>query len=71
MEFKPIRFSFEELELCTDKFSEENLIGTLQYGKVYRGYLDGQEVTVKTWEDPEIYRSIYGENEERFIVCSF
>ncbi|KAM7503452.1 hypothetical protein LguiB_002356 [Lonicera macranthoides] len=65
MGYKPIRFSFEELELCTHSFCEENLIGTLQCGKVYRGYLGGKEVLVKKWEVPVRYRYFYGENEER------
>lgn len=69
MEYKPIRFSFDELELCTDSFCEENLIGTLQCGKVYRGYLGGKEVLVKKWEVPVRYRYFYGENEERLEVC--
>lgn len=69
MECKPITFSFKELKLCIDNFSEVNLIGTLQYGKVYGGYLGGKEVIMKKWEVPFSYRYFYGENEERLEVC--
>ncbi|CAH1444131.1 unnamed protein product [Lactuca virosa] len=40
--------SFEELKRCTDNFSEENVIGSGGYGKVYRGTLTtGHEVAIK------------------------
>lgn len=54
------RFSFEELELFTNGFSQENFIGNTQFGKVYRGNIlkngmEAQEVTVKIWVDRGIY----------------
>ncbi|XP_023756270.1 leucine-rich repeat receptor protein kinase HPCA1 [Lactuca sativa] len=40
--------SFEELKRCTDNFSEEYVIGSGGYGKVYRGTLStGHEVAIK------------------------
>nr|POF11971.1 putative leucine-rich repeat receptor-like protein kinase [Quercus suber] len=41
-------FSFEELKKYTNKFSEENFIGSGGYGKVYRGTLPtGQPIAIK------------------------
>ncbi|KAK9070740.1 hypothetical protein SSX86_011142 [Deinandra increscens subsp. villosa] len=41
-------FSFEELNRCTNNFSESNNIGTGGYGTVYKGSLpDGQLIAIK------------------------
>ncbi|PWA79140.1 protein kinase-like domain-containing protein [Artemisia annua] len=40
--------SFEELKRCSNNFSEENIIGSGGYGKVYKGTLNtGQVVAIK------------------------
>lgn len=75
MESKHIReFTYEDLKLYTNEFSQDNLIGKFQFGRVYRGKIplnsiemdEVQEVTVKIWEDPEIYEVCHPEdNEER------
>ncbi|KAF3942810.1 hypothetical protein CMV_030565, partial [Castanea mollissima] len=50
MEFSVKKYSWRELELLTDSFCEENFIGNVKHGKVYRGKTEqGQEVTVKIW----------------------
>ncbi|KAK9997297.1 hypothetical protein SO802_021983 [Lithocarpus litseifolius] len=50
MEFSVKKYSWRELEILTDSFSEENFIGNVKHGKVYRGKTkQGQEVTVKIW----------------------
>ena len=50
MEFSVKKYCWRELELLTDSFSEENFIGNVKHGKVYRGKTEqGQEVTVKIW----------------------
>lgn len=43
--------SFEDLRSYTNGFSEENLIGNFQFGKVYLGEMEGRKVTVKIWDD--------------------
>ncbi|XP_020526851.1 probable serine/threonine-protein kinase PBL7 isoform X2 [Amborella trichopoda] len=41
-------FTYRELELATDKFSEENVIGNGGFGVVYRGVLtDGTQAAIK------------------------
>ncbi|XP_059631776.1 serine/threonine-protein kinase CDG1-like isoform X1 [Cornus florida] len=51
-EYDIIEFSHAELDDLTSNFSQANLIGEAQFGKVYRGKTQqGQDVTVKIWED--------------------
>ncbi|XP_075663893.1 putative serine/threonine-protein kinase PBL21 [Castanea sativa] len=54
---KPKKYCWRDLELLTNSFSEENFIGTINFGKVYRGKTQqGQEVTVKIWLYPDVGR---------------
>ncbi|KAK9286892.1 hypothetical protein L1049_015299 [Liquidambar formosana] len=53
-----VSFTPEQLKLCTQNFSEENLLGKTQFGKLYRGkiligsnQIEVQEVTLKIWEE--------------------
>lgn len=44
---KPIIFTYEEILLGTDSFSDSNLLGHGTYGSVYYGFLRDQEVAIK------------------------
>ncbi|KAJ4847875.1 hypothetical protein Tsubulata_011599 [Turnera subulata] len=46
-------FSYEDIIALTEGFSEDNIIGDFQFGKVFRGKTVGKEVTVKIWKVPE------------------
>ncbi|XP_004502563.1 proline-rich receptor-like protein kinase PERK10 isoform X2 [Cicer arietinum] len=46
------RFSYSEIQLATNDFSKDNLIGEGGYGHVYKGVLkDGQQVAAKVRKD--------------------
>lgn len=48
------RFSWRELQLATDNFSDKNVLGQGGFGKVYKGVLgDGTKIAVKRLTDYE------------------
>ncbi|XP_059629961.1 probable serine/threonine-protein kinase PBL21 [Cornus florida] len=69
----PRKCSPEELKDLTDNFSEANLIGETQFGRVFRGKSQqGQDVTVKIWEEGGFF--FVGKNENRsqlMAECTF
>ncbi|CAM8975145.1 unnamed protein product [Rhodiola kirilowii] len=46
-EYWPHRMTYQEIEVATKGFSDENVIGVGGNGKVYKGFLDGMQVAVK------------------------
>ncbi|KAJ4847874.1 hypothetical protein Tsubulata_011598, partial [Turnera subulata] len=46
-------FSYEDISALTEGFSEGNIIGDFEFGRVFRGKTAGKEVTVKIWKIPE------------------
>ncbi|OMO91739.1 hypothetical protein CCACVL1_07038 [Corchorus capsularis] len=58
--------SLEDLKLYTCNFSNDNLIGNFQFGKVFRGKINGDHhVTVKVWMPQTLYTCFPGDNEIR------
>lgn len=45
--FSPRMFSFEELAIATRFFSNNRMLGDGDYGRVYKGELDGMAVAIK------------------------
>ncbi|KAK6945675.1 Leucine-rich repeat [Dillenia turbinata] len=57
-------FSFEELQKCTNNFSEANEIGSGGYGKVYRGsLLTGQLLAIKRAQQGSMQGGVEFKNE--------
>ncbi|XP_059631756.1 probable serine/threonine-protein kinase PBL11 [Cornus florida] len=63
----------EELKDLTDNFSEANLIGETQFGRVFRGKTQqGQDVTVKIWEEGGLLYVGKNENRSQLMAeCTF
>ncbi|KAL3724174.1 hypothetical protein ACJRO7_036229 [Eucalyptus globulus] len=55
------------IEEITNGFSEENYIGSFQFGKVYRGDYEGKKVTVKISEDKSLNYPV----RPGAVACSF
>ncbi|KAI3818736.1 hypothetical protein L1987_12553 [Smallanthus sonchifolius] len=47
LEYWPHRIAFQDIDLATKSFSDENVIGIGGNGKVYKGVLGGVEIAVK------------------------
>ncbi|XP_050208454.1 uncharacterized protein LOC126657740 isoform X2 [Mercurialis annua] len=59
-------FSYENLRVFTNKFSEQNRIGNVQYGEVFRGKIDDKNVMVKIWKvNTELYLAGWFHNKDR------
>ncbi|KAF0925389.1 hypothetical protein E2562_016641 [Oryza meyeriana var. granulata] len=57
-------FSFDELKICTNNFSDSHEIGSGGYGKVYRGILgDGTRVAIKRAQPGSMQGAVEFKNE--------
>jgi hypothetical protein len=56
-------FTLEDMKAFTDNFNKKNMVGDVQFGKVYRGKIEGgvigsaeaRDVTVKIWNKSSDY----------------
>lgn len=65
-----MKFSFSELQLATDDFSKENLLGEGGYGHVYKGELkDGQIIAAKVRKEASMQG--FAEFHSEVFVLSF
>lgn len=56
-------FTLEDIKAFTDNFNKKNMVGDVQFGKVYRGKIEGgmnigaeaRDVTVKIWNKSSDY----------------
>ncbi|KAJ4836399.1 hypothetical protein Tsubulata_046786 [Turnera subulata] len=55
-------FSYDDLRIFTNDFSDENRIYDFQFGKLFRGRIQDREVVVKIWQPGGIYRSGHDNN---------
>ncbi|KAL5180827.1 putative cysteine-rich receptor-like protein kinase 35 [Glycine soja] len=63
-----VEFSSQNLEACTNNFSQNNLIGLTQFGRLYRGNLEGQHVVVKIWDGERMKQISSKYNDENLII---
>ncbi|OMP06453.1 hypothetical protein CCACVL1_01572 [Corchorus capsularis] len=54
--------SLQDLKSFTDNFSEDNLIGNFQFGKVYRGKIEDHDIIVKVWLEKILHGRFPGDN---------
>ncbi|KAJ4834877.1 hypothetical protein Tsubulata_036772 [Turnera subulata] len=55
-------FSYDDLRIFTNDFSDENRIDDFQFGKLFRGRIQDREVVVKIWQPGGIYRGGHDNN---------
>jgi hypothetical protein len=55
-------FTWDDIKSCTDNFNKKNMVGVVQFGKVYRGKIEGgmngaeaRDVIVKIWNKSSEY----------------
>ncbi|RDX60133.1 putative cysteine-rich receptor-like protein kinase 35, partial [Mucuna pruriens] len=63
-----VEFSSKKLEACTNSFSQNNLIGLIQFGRLFRGNLEGQHVVVKIWDGERMEQISSKCNDECLII---
>lgn len=60
--------SSQNLQECTNNFSQENLIGLTQFGRLFRGNFHGQHVLVKILDDEKLKHISSKYNDEFLII---
>ncbi|KAG4393176.1 hypothetical protein GLYMA_03G032300v4 [Glycine max] len=63
-----VEFSSQNLEACTNNFSQSNLIGLTKFGRLYRGILEGQHVVVKIWDGERMEQLSSKYDDENLII---
>ncbi|XP_027337285.1 cysteine-rich receptor-like protein kinase 18 [Abrus precatorius] len=63
-----LQFSSQNLKACTSNFNENNLIGLTQFGRLFRGNLEGQRVLVKIWDREKLEWISSKYNDEYLIM---
>ncbi|KAJ4848580.1 hypothetical protein Tsubulata_043579 [Turnera subulata] len=58
-------FSYDELRMFTNDFSNENKIDDFQYGKIFHGTIQDKQVVVKMWQLDGIYWVVGHDNQLR------
>lgn len=61
-------FSSQNLKSCTNNFSQSNLIGLTQFGRLFRGNFQGQHVLVKILDDEKLECMSSKYNDEYLII---
>ena len=63
-----VEFTSQNLKACTNNFNQSNLIGLTQFGRLFRGNLEGQHVSVKIWDDEKLERITSKHDDEYLII---
>lgn len=65
---------YRRVSICTDDFSNKNIIGKFQFDKLYHGVIDYgsgrlDPIVVKVWENPNACDVVQAENERHMMIA--
>lgn len=63
-----VEFTSQNLRACTNNFNQSNLIGLTQFGRLFRGNLEGQHVSLKILDDEKLKRLSSKHVDEYLII---